>query len=129
MKNKTDRKNKTKQVVNWPTSYFTIASLIDSNKHMLTAAGSDITLRVRLSNSVADKKSVEIGNLPATKGRPVKVYTMAPVNASIIDAARVAGVILHESFNSVKVGGVDGQTITTTTATPVSVTTKQAVTA
>jgi len=129
IKNKTDRKNKTKQTVNWPSSYFTISSLIETNKHMLTASGSDITLRVRLNNSVAENKLGEIGNLPATKGRPVKVYVTLPVDANVINAARAAGVILQESFNSVKIGEVLGNASEQPTTTRTKVTTNTTVVA
>ncbi len=68
---KTQRKNKTKQVIAWPSqdAYFTIDSLIATNPHMLTSSGSDITLRVRLNKAINDENLVVvIGHLNTRKG-------------------------------------------------------------
>lgn len=90
---KTQRKNKTKQVIMWPSSdeYFTIDGLIASNQHMLTTSGSDITLRVRLTRAIAENLVAEIGQRNSGKGRPQKVYSMRPVKQSAIDKAIAEG--------------------------------------
>ena len=38
---KTQRKNKTKQVISWPShdEYFTIDGLVSANQHMITTSG------------------------------------------------------------------------------------------
>ena len=88
---KTLRKNKTKQTVLWPShdEYFTIDSLIETNPHMLTSSGSDITLRVRLNRAVNDEGIVAIiGQKNCGKGRPQLVFSMRPVKQSSIDKAK-----------------------------------------
>ena len=93
---KTQRKNKTKQVISWPSNdeYFTIDSLAESNPHMLTSSGSDITLRVRLKKAIdpiseggEDIVSV-IGQKNCGKGRPQLVFAMKPVKQSVIEKAK-----------------------------------------
>lgn len=92
---KTQRKNKTKQVINWPSSdsYFTIDTLIASNNHMLTTSGSDITLRVRLNKAINDENLVAvIGQRNSGKGRPQLVFAMRPVKQSAIEKATNDGI-------------------------------------
>jgi hypothetical protein len=92
---KTQRKNKTKQVISWPSAdnYFTIDSLIDANKHMLTDSGSDITLRVRLGKAINEENVVAvIGQKNSGKGRPQLVFAMRPVKQSAVDKANVEGI-------------------------------------
>lgn len=88
---KTQRKNKTKQVISWPSydTYFTIDTLIQSNTHMLTSSGSDITLRVRLNKAVTEENLVAvIGQKNSGKGRPQLVFAMRPVKQSAVDKAK-----------------------------------------
>lgn len=93
---KTQRKNKTKQVISWPShdTYFTIDSLIESNKHMLTSSGSDITLRVRLNKAVTEEpfEVAVIGQRNSGKGRPQLVFAMRPVKQTAIDKANTDGI-------------------------------------
>ncbi len=91
---KTQRKNKTKQVISWPShdEYFTTDGLILSNQHMITSSGSDITLRVRLSKAIGENVVAEIGQRNLGKGRPQKVYAMRPVSQSAIDKASADGI-------------------------------------
>lgn len=92
---KTQRKNKTKQVISWPShdSFFTIDTLIESNPHMLTSSGSDITLRVRLNKAVSDENLVAvIGQKNYGKGRPQLVFAMRPVKQTAIESAKADGI-------------------------------------
>ena len=94
---KTQRKNKTKQVITWPShdTYFTITDLVTSNSHMLTSATkpSDITLRVRLSKAITDENLVAvIGQKNSGKGRPQLVFAMRPVKQSAIEKASTDGI-------------------------------------
>ena len=93
---KTQRKNKTKQVINWPShdEYFTIPSLRESNSHMITSSGSDITLRVRLSKAITEEpyEVAVIGQKNCGKGRPQLVFAMRPVKQIAIDKARTDGI-------------------------------------
>lgn len=78
------KKNKTNQVVTWPSAtLFSITEL-----HRLNPKFIEITLRVRLANAIKEGKVVEIGATPGDKGRPKKVFTMAPVTQLTIDRAR-----------------------------------------
>ena len=99
---KTTRKNKTKQIVNWPAKdgHFTIKDLVALNPHMLTSATppSDITLRVRLSKAIAEDHTItEIGSKNMNKGRPIKVFAFTPVNPKILDRVRADGIILNSN--------------------------------
>lgn len=92
---KTQRKNKTKQVINWPShdEYFTIDTLIAANNHMLTTSGSDITLRVRLNKAITDENLVAvIGQRNSGKGRPQLVFSMRPVKQTAIEKATTDGI-------------------------------------
>ena len=87
--NQKTRKNNTRQALVLPTSsYFTIGDIVKLNQSMLTASKSDITIRVRLSNAIADGKVVELGSVPSTKGRPAKVFALPPVQPSTINKAK-----------------------------------------
>jgi len=97
---KTQRKNKTKQVIAWPSqdTYFTIDTLIASNSHMLTSSGSDITLRVRLNKAITEENLVAvIGQRNSGKGRPQLVFAMKPVNQSLIEKAASEGISISIS--------------------------------
>jgi hypothetical protein len=94
---KTQRKNKTKQSIAWPSQdlYFTIDSLVEANPHMLTASGSDITLRVRLNKAVSEENLVAIiGQKNCGKGRPQLVFAVRPVKQTAIDKAKADGISL-----------------------------------
>jgi len=121
MNRKTERKNKTNQVVTWPTrnEYFTIDSLIETNQHMLTSSGSDITLRVRLTDLVEKKKqAARIGTYNRGKGRPKNAYAMTPVTQSALDKAKADGIILLDETELVPIM----QITPVTEPTPVAVT-------
>ena len=108
-KNKTDRKNKTGLVVKYPSSYFTIEDLNKKNSDFI-----NITLRVRLNTDILEKKVVEIGTLKIEKGRPKKIFSLAPVSEKTLQSARNKDIItLHDCFNTVKVAGVEDNTIET----------------
>jgi hypothetical protein len=97
---KTQRKNKTKQVISWPThdEYFTIDSLVVGNPHMLTSSGSDITLRVRLKKAIDPKSEggeeivAVIGQKNCGKGRPQLVFAMRPIKQSVVTKAKADGI-------------------------------------
>jgi hypothetical protein len=94
---KTQRKNKTQQVIAWPSpdSYFTIDSLVETNPHMLTSSSSDITLRVRLNKAISEESLVAIiGQKNCGKGRPQLVFAMRPVKQAAIDKAKADGISL-----------------------------------
>ena len=99
---KTSRKNKTKQTICWPSSdgYFTIDTLIEQNPHMITSSGSDITLRVRLNKAITEENLVSvIGQKNSGKGRPQLVFSMNPINQSVLEKAKSDGI----SMNSPKI--------------------------
>jgi len=113
---KTQRKNKTKQVIAWPShdTYFSIDTLIESNSHMLTTSGSDITLRVRLNKAITEENLVAaIGQKSSGKGRPQLVFAMRPVKQSAIDKATADGI----SVSMTKIMPV--MEITSQTPTPI----------
>ena len=96
---KTQRKNKTKQVISWPShdEYFTIDSLAKANPHMLTSPPklSDITLRVRLNKAINEEDLVAvIGQKNCGKGRPQLVFAMRPVKQSVIEKAKADNINL-----------------------------------
>ena len=94
---KTQRKNKTKQVISWPSheDYFTIDSLVKSNPHMVTTSGSDITLRVRLNKAITEEGIVAvIGQKNQGKGRPQLVFAMKPIKQEAVEKAKTAGISL-----------------------------------
>lgn len=95
---KTLRKNKTNQIINWPSAsdFFTIDTLININQHMLTEKGSDITLRVRLMKAVKEepKTIAVIGTLNRGKGRPQLAFAMKPVQQVALDKAKSNKIML-----------------------------------
>ena len=96
---KTQRKNKTKQIIAWPSNndYFTIKTLVTMNPHMLTSApkSSDITLRVRLNKAIYEENLVSvIGHRSCGKGRPELVFAMKPVTQFAIDKAKIDNIII-----------------------------------
>jgi len=119
---KTQRKNKTKQVINWPShdTYFTIDTLIESNSHMLTTSGSDITLRVRLNKAIAEENLVAvIGQRSSGKGRPQLVFAMRPVKQTAVEKASTDGISVSMT-RIMPVMEITNQTSSTPTVTPVT---------
>ena len=102
--NKTGRKNKTKLVVNWPASHFTIKEL-----HALNPDFVEITLRVRLQGFLERSEVTELGTLHMEKGRPKLVFAKSPVNAKVIESAKNSGVLFSES-TTVKVTDITSPT-------------------
>jgi hypothetical protein len=108
------RKNKTNQLVTWPTTaYFTIEDLWELNQKFV-----NITLRVRLTNAIADGKVAEIGWLSGGKGRPRKVYSMTPVQQSTLNKAKTADINLVDNVE--KLVNVVSVTIPTLVSSPMS---------
>lgn len=106
MNKKTERKNKTNQIVSWPTrdEYFTIDNLIKANQHMITSSGSDITLRVRLADAITKKKTVAaVGTLNCGKGRPKLAFAMTPVTQMALDKAKSDGIMLIDDTKLVTI--------------------------
>jgi hypothetical protein len=107
---KTDRKNKTNLTVNWPSNdtYFGVSELTNLNKEFIA-----ITLRVRLKNALDEGVVTQIGTVHGGKGRPKLAFAMSPVTESAITAARSAGVVLVDKYNTVNVLDVKVETDTT----------------
>lgn len=88
--NKTDRKNKTNLIVNWPThgTTFSIKDLLALNPEF-----KEITLRVRVEKAIKKEGLVSIvGYKNAKKGRPTMVLSLSPVAQSVLDEAYKNGV-------------------------------------
>lgn len=107
---KTDRKNKTNLTVTWPSNdtYFGVSDLTALNSDFIS-----ITLRVRLKNALDDGSVSQIGTVHGGKGRPKLAFVMNPVNEAAINAARNAGVMLADKFNTVNVLDVKAKSNTT----------------
>ena len=107
---KTDRKNKTNLTVNWPSNdtYFGVSELTNLNSDFIA-----ITLRVRLKNALDEGVVTQIGTVHGGKGRPKLAFAMSPVTESAITAARSAGVVLVDKYNTVNVLDVKAETDTT----------------
>ena len=107
---KTDRKNKTNLTVTWPSNdtYFGVSDLTALNSDFIS-----ITLRVRLKNALDEGSVSQIGTVHGGKGRPKLVFVMNPVNEAAINAARNAGVMLADKFNTVNVLDVKAKSDTT----------------
>jgi hypothetical protein len=87
------KKNKTNQIVTWPTAtLFTIKEL-----HRLNPKFIEITLRVRLSKAIETGKVAEIGSIPGEKGRPQKVFSLTPVTKITLDKARAEHINLVDN--------------------------------
>lgn len=91
---KTDRKNKTNQVINWPSNVFTITELNEKNDHFI-----NITLRTRLKKEILDGNISEIGYLHNGKGRPRIVFACSPITQDHIAEAKSRGVILKDELS------------------------------
>lgn len=121
---KTQRKNKTKQTITWPSidGYFTIKQLVSMNPHMLTDSPkpSDITIRVRLSKAITELNLVaEIGSKNCGKGRPEKAYAMRPIRQIALDKAKADGIML-DTTKLMTIMDVFPLTQTIPTVTPVT---------
>lgn len=88
---KTDRKNKTNLVVNWPTNLFTIKELNSQNPEFV-----EITLRVRLKKAIENGEVNEVGVLPNGKGRPTLVLSYGPITPEKISEAKERGVLFSK---------------------------------
>jgi len=91
---KTDRKNKTNLVVNWPKNIFTIEELNEKNPDFV-----NITLRVRLKKAITDNAVSEVGYLHNGKGRPRLVLACAPITQEHIAEAKSKGVVLKDGLS------------------------------
>lgn len=92
MKNK--RTNKTKQVLNWPsTPYYTIQELFDKNKHF----NATITVRVRHTHALESGEAAEIGRVTGGKGAPPKVYAKTPITDTLLEKAKSNGIQLADN--------------------------------
>ena len=107
---KTDRKNKTNLTVNWPSNdtYFGVSELTNLNKEFIA-----ITLRVRLKNALDEGVVTQIGTVHGGKGRPKLAFAMSPLTEAAITAARSAGVVLVDKYNTVNVLDVKAEAETT----------------
>lgn len=99
---KTNRKNKTKLVVNWLNSFFTIENLHAANPTFV-----EITLRDRLNSAKKENHIAAIGCIHSSKGRPKLVFAPTPVSKEVLESARQAGVIFNEQYDSIAVVSVD----------------------
>jgi hypothetical protein len=92
---KTDRKNKTNQVIKWPSadSFFTVKTLHADNSDF-----KEITLRVRLKNALEEGLISDLGTINGGKGRPTIAFAMNPVSPKALEAAKTAEVLLHERY-------------------------------
>ena len=106
---KTDRKNKTNLTVTWPSNdtYFGVSDLTALNSDFIS-----ITLRVRLKNALDEGSVSQIGTVHGGKGRPKLAFVMNPVNEAAINAARNAGVMLSDKYNTVNVLDVKAESDT-----------------
>lgn len=96
---KQQRKNRTNQVVTWPTTpYFTIREL-----HNLNPKFVNITLRVRLTNAIEAGQIAEIGSVPGGKGRPQKVFAKTPVTQNVLAKARQDGISMVDNADKLVV--------------------------
>ena len=106
---KTDRKNKTNLTVTWPSNdtYFGVSDLTALNSDFIS-----ITLRVRLKNALDEGSVSQIGTVHGGKGRPKLAFVMNPVTEAAINAARNAGVMLSDKYNTVNVLDVKAESDT-----------------
>ena len=94
MSKKTERKNKTNLVVNWPDApFFTIEDL-----QSLNAEAKNITLRVRLSKEIEKGTAAEIGCKTGGQGRPKKVFAFTPVPEATLTLARTKNITLVDQI-------------------------------
>lgn len=81
--------SKTRVVITWPTSHFTIEDV-----QTLYPSVVNITLRFRIKKAEDAKEIVLIGKVKPAIGRPRKVYAKANPTESLLKEATAAGVIL-----------------------------------
>jgi hypothetical protein len=117
--NKTDRKNKTNQILTLPTNgnYFTIKTLLADNPDF-----KEITLRVRVDRLIKkDKSMCVLGYRNQGKGRPEMILAMTPVTQELLDKAyNQDGIIPVETLPVVKATDVSTTPVSTTDATTVA---------
>lgn len=114
------RKNNTNRDLSLPASaatYFTIQDLVKLNSNLLTASKSDITIRVKLTKKIEDGKVVEIGSLTGGKGRPQKVFVVAPVTQLVINKAKADSINLVDNADKL-VNAINVSTPTQTATVP-----------
>jgi hypothetical protein len=66
-----------------------------------------------LKNALDEGSVSQIGTVHGGKGRPKLAFVMNPVTESAINAARTAGVMLSDKFNTVNVLDVKAKSNTT----------------
>lgn len=104
------KKNKTHQVVTWPTAtLFTIKEL-----HRLNPKFVEITLRVRLSKAIEERRVVEVGSIPGDKGRPQKVFSLTPVTKLTLERAIAEHINLVDNADKL----VQIMTVSNSTSSP-----------
>jgi len=118
---KTDRKNKTNQVVKWPSadSFFTVKTINADNSDF-----KEITLRVRLKTALDEGLISALGTIPGGKGRPTIAFAMNPVSSKALDAAKNAQVNLHDRYLVNVVNIKADSTASQTETSEISVSTK-----
>jgi hypothetical protein len=107
---KNTRKNKTNQVLSWPTTpYYTIQELFDKNKHF----NATITVRVRHTKALEAGETAEIGRVTGGKGAPPKVYAKTPITDALLEKAKANGIQLADNVRKlVNVINVTRPTVT-----------------
>lgn len=91
---KTNRKNKTNQVVTWPTGIFTHKDAMAINSHF-----ESITLRTRINGAKKDGTVTHVGVIRNGMGRPSDVYAYGPVTQVHLDEAKNRQVILAKDLS------------------------------
>lgn len=113
---KTDRKNKTNQVIKWPSvnTFFTVKTLNADNSDF-----KEITLRVRIKNALDEGLISDLGTMHGGKGRPTIAFAMNPISSNAIEAAKNAEVLLNDRYtvNVVNITSESASSKTETMAT------------
>lgn len=91
---KTNRKNKTNQVVTWPTGIFTHKDAMAINAHF-----EPITLRTRINGAKKAGTVTLMGAIRNGMGRPSDVYVYGPVTQVHLDEAKNRQVILAKDLS------------------------------
>lgn len=92
---------KTRTNIEWPTSHFTIADVQTKYPSIV-----NITLRLWMNKAEEDGELVLIGKIKPKIGRPNKVYSKVNPTKELIEAAKLAGVILQSESSIVTAGEV-----------------------
>jgi hypothetical protein len=96
----TNRKNKTKQTLNLPTTaYYTLKELFAVNPQF---GGIEITIRVRHTKEIEAGRVVEIGTLTGGLGRPQSVYALTPVSKMTLDKAEANNIDISKYNDNIK---------------------------